>query len=204
MLDESDRLTRPVTDADHVRGSVNAPITIVEYGEYQCPFCKAAEPLVQALFQALGANLRLAFRPLPVSSVHAFAGRAAEAAEAAGAQGQFWTMHQTLFEHQDALDDASLLRYARGLGLDLARFESAMAEHTHRGKVRADMLSGLQSGARGTPTFFIDGLRYDQPPDLREMVALIRERHPELDVATAVSANIRVPAMTASEPDSQV
>jgi protein-disulfide isomerase len=204
VLIESDRLTRPVGEVDHVRGPATAPVTIVEYGDYQCPFCKAAEPLVEALVQALGNNLRIVFRHFPITRAHAFAERAAEAAEAAGAQGQYWPMHRTLFAHQDALNDDSLLGYARSLGLDLTSFEAAMTQHAYRGKVRADMLGGLQSGARGTPTFFIDSARYDGPPDLRDMLALIRQRHAGLDNSiTEVTVNIRVPAMTPHEGEAQ-
>lgn len=196
MLSESDHLSHPITDADHAYGLVGAPVTIVEYGEYECPFCKAAQPLVDELVRALGDNLRFVFRHFPVMRIHVHAEHAAEAAEAAGAQGKFWEMHKLLFANQNALDDESLLRYARRLGLDGNRFESDLAEHTYRSKVRADILSALQSGARGTRTFFIDGVRYDSPPDLREMLALIREKHPGLHVPDA-SADIRVPGMTA-------
>ncbi len=198
MSEESGRLSRPVSELDHVIGPATAPVTIVEYGDYQCPFCKAAVPIVEQLVEALRDNLRLIFRHFPLTRFHPAAEEAAEAAEAAAAQGQFWAMHKTLFDHQDALDDASLLSYAGSLRLDTARFESAMTEHTYRDHVQADLLSAMESGARGTPTFFIDGLRHDGPVDLNEMLGLIWQKHPELkDTSKAAGPNLRVPGMTA-------
>jgi protein-disulfide isomerase len=191
----------PVDGNDHAKGSPDAAVTIVEYGDYECPFCRASEPIVEALDQALGSNLRLVFRHFPVTNLHPHAERAAETAEAAGAQGKFWEIHRILFANQEALEDADLRRYADSLGLDMQRYDAEMEEHIYRHKVRQDLLEGLQTGVRGTPTFFIDGERLDGPPDLQEMLRLVRQKHPELeDSVTRVPIQIRVPAVTRHQP----
>lgn len=155
------RLILPVTDRDHVLGLPDAPVTLVEYGDYQCPFCGRALPIVKSVLHRLGRRVRFAFRHFPLAEMHPQAFRAAEAAEAAGAQGKFWPMHDMLFEHQHALGDADLLSYAEYLGLDLQRFIAELADGTHEAKIRSDFMSGVRSGVNGTPTFFINGIRYD-------------------------------------------
>jgi protein-disulfide isomerase len=166
-------LTPPVGARDHAQGPADAPVTLVEYGDYECPYCGAAYPIVKEVQRRLGDRLRVVFRNFPLTQVHPHALRAAEAAEAAGAQGQFWAMHDTLFEHQRALDDAHLAQYAAELGLDGARFARELGEHAHAERVRADVLSGARSGVNGTPTFFIDGVRHDGDYELDTLLAAI-------------------------------
>lgn len=191
------RLTVPVGAADHVLGPPTAPITIVEYGDYECPFCRAAQPLVAGLEAALGDNLCYAFRHFPLTNLHPQAEQAAEAAEAAAAQGLFWEMHALLYANQQSLDEGSLLRLAGTLDLDWARFEHDLAHHAYSKRVRDDLNSGLRSGVRGTPTFFIDGVRWDEPPALLPMLGAVRERHPDLAVPLPSSEqDVRVSGMT--------
>jgi len=157
------RLTPPVGPDDHVEGRDDAPVTLVEYGDFECPHCAAAYPVVEAARARLGDGLRFVYRHFPLAVVHPHAIRAAEAAEAAGAQGKFWEMHRLLFLNQNALDDVDLLRYAAALGLDLVRFEDDLAAHALAQRVRRDYVSGASSGVEGTPTFFVNGVRYEGP-----------------------------------------
>ena len=154
-------LTPPVGPDDHAAGPANAPVTLVEYGDFECPYCGQAYPIVKALQERLGTRLRFVFRNFPLSESHPHAEHAAEAAEAAGAQGQFWEMHDALYEHQRALRDPALIGYATDLGLDAARVARELGTGAWTARVRADFLSGVRSGVNGTPTFFINGERYD-------------------------------------------
>ena len=154
-------LTPPVGPDDHAAGPANAPVTLVEYGDFECPYCGQAYPIVKALQERLGTRLRFVFRNFPLSESHPHAEHAAEAAEAAGAQGQFWEMHDALYEHQRALRDPALIGYATDLGLDAARVARELETGAWTARVRADFLSGVRSGVNGTPTFFINGERYD-------------------------------------------
>jgi protein-disulfide isomerase len=154
-------LTLPVGERDHVQGPADAPVTLVEYGDYECPYCGRAYPIVKALQARLGDRLRFVFRNFPLTTAHPHAERAAEAAEAAAAHGRFWEMHDRLYEHQRALDDSHLERYAADVGLDVARFTGELEAGHHRARVREDFLSGVRSGVNGTPTFFINGVRHD-------------------------------------------
>jgi protein-disulfide isomerase len=156
-------LTTPVSERDHVQGPADAPVTLVEYGDFECPYCGMAYPIVKQLQATMGRDLRFAFRHFPIRESHPHAEHAAEAAEAAGAQGKFWQMHDALYENQHALGDAALARYADALGLDTARFEAELRAHTHAKRVRDDFMGGVRSGVNGTPTFFINGERYDGP-----------------------------------------
>ena len=168
------QLTVPVIERrDHIRGSDRAPVTLVEYGDYECPHCGQAYPVVEELIRQLGRALRVAYRHFPLTSMHPRAEPAAEAAEAAGAQGKFWEMHAQLFENQDALDDADLIRYADSIGLDVDQFTDELASHAHAPRVREDMLGGIRSGVNGTPTFFINGVRHDGPYDFDSLFAAI-------------------------------
>jgi protein-disulfide isomerase len=172
------RLGLPVGERDHVVGPATAPVTLVEYGDYECPYCRAALPIVQELQGLLGDQLRYIFRHFPLTRLHPHAQHAAEAAEAAAAQGRFFEMHAILFEHQEALGDDQLVQYAADLDLDAARVRADLTAHSHAGRVREDFESGLRSGARGTPTFYLDDLRYDGIVGVRQFLAAIREAHP--------------------------
>lgn len=154
-------LTPPVGPGDHVKGPRSAVTTLVELGDYECPSCGGAEPTVKAVEARLGDRLCFVFRNFPLLELHPHALMAAEAAEAAGAQDRFWEMHDLLFRHQDALEPADLVGYAALAGLDLERFIDDLRSGRHRTKIRADLRSGELSGVHGTPTFFINGRRYD-------------------------------------------
>lgn len=167
------RLTLPVSARDHTRGPATAPVTLVEYGDYECPHCGRAHPVVERILRQLGDRLRFVFRHFPLMQMHPHAQQAAEAAEAAGAQGQFWEMHDTLFVHQHALDDTRLIQYATSLGLETTRFRRALREHMYEARVREDFASGVRSGVNGTPTFFIDSVRYDGPQDVDSLLAVL-------------------------------
>jgi protein-disulfide isomerase len=187
------RLNEPVSERDHTYGSRSAEVSLVEYGDFECPYCRAAEPILAGLIEALGDQLSVTFRHFPLREVHPHAQHAAEVAEAAGAQGKFWEMHDRLFASQHALDDASLVKYAAELALDAERVRRELANHEHAPRVAEDLESGLASGVRGTPTFYIDGTRYDGSVALRNMLAAIRERHSALKVADTAPDNPRIP-----------
>ena len=169
------KLKPPVGSHDHVQGPAEAPVTLVEYGDYECPYCGEAFPVVKALQKRLGDQMRFVFRNFPLAEAHPHAEHAAEAAEAAGAQGKFWEMHDLLYENQDALEDEDLVRYAKALHLDVPRFVKEMEAHAHVERVRADFSSGVRSGVNGTPSFFINGMRHDGPFDLASLLAAIEE-----------------------------
>jgi protein-disulfide isomerase len=154
-------LTPPVSARDHAAGPDDAPVTLVEYGDYECPYCGMAAPIVKRAQQDIGSRLRFIFRNFPLAEAHPHARLAAQAAEAAGAQGKFWEMHDTLFEHQDALEAEDLVGYAKSLGLDAAQFARELEAGTYEKRVRDDFRSGVRSGVNGTPTFFVNGSRYD-------------------------------------------
>ena len=169
------KLKPPVGANDHVQGPSKAPVTLVEYGDYECPYCGEAYPIVKALQKRLGDQVRFVFRNFPLAEAHPHAEHAAEAAEAAGAQGKFWEMHDVLYENQDALEDEDLVKYAKALHLDVPRFVKEMEAHAYVERVRADFSSGVRSGVNGTPSFFINGARHDGPFDLRSLLAAIEE-----------------------------
>jgi protein-disulfide isomerase len=196
------RLVVPVSANDHIQGPEGAPVTLVEYGDFECPYCRAALPIVQGLQERLGAQLRVVFRHLPLTSVHPHADRAAEASEAAAAQGSFWEMHAHLFANQDALDDSHLIQYAAELGLDTARFRDELATHSHAERVQSDFQSGVASEARGTPTFYLDGYRYDGPVGMRELLAAIQRSHPEIDQQPGLPVEaLRIPRLVPTDED---
>jgi len=175
-------LDRPVDRRhDHVRGAPDAPMTLVEYGDFECPFCGRATGVVSELRERLGHELRYIFRHLPLTDVHEHAELAARAAEAAAEQGRFWEMHDVLFEHQDELEFEDLLGYAGGLGLDVEQFVRDLDDERLAERVRADVASAEASGARGTPTFFIGTMRHVGPYDAD---ALARELEQERRAAT--------------------
>jgi len=166
-------LTIPVGKRDHTVGPENAAHTLVEYGDFQCPYCREAYPIVKQLREQLGDRLRFAFRNFPLTRIHPHAEHAAEAAEAAAAQGAFWQMHDRLFERQFALEDDNLIEYATELGLDADRLAAELAAGTYRDRVRDDFMSGVKSGVNGTPTFYIDGVRHEGGYDLASLVAAL-------------------------------
>jgi protein-disulfide isomerase len=190
MNTEVAQLTLPVGERDHVQGPTTASVTLVEYGDYQCPYCRAAVPIVEELQGLLGDELRFAFRHFPLTALHPYAQHAAEAAEAAAAQGKFFEMHTALFEHQDALEDEDLVRYAADLDLDDARFRRELTEHSHADKVREDFRSGLKSGVRETPSFYLDDVRYDGLVGVSQVLAVIKEAHPDV-VDNAVGEQLK-------------
>ena len=167
------RLRPGVSDADHRAGPDDAPVTLVEYGDYECPYCGRAYPIVRDVQKAMGRRLRFVFRNFPLAEAHPHAVRAAEAAEAAAAQGKFWEMHDLLYEHQRALDDGHLLQYTKQLGLDVERVKREMETGTHTDRVESDFRSGVRSGVNGTPTFFVNGERHDGPWDFEGLMAAI-------------------------------
>jgi protein-disulfide isomerase len=154
-------LTVPAGPADWSDGPEDAPVTFVEYGDFECPHCASMEPVLQELRRLAGPGMRFVYRHFPLTSSHPHAQSAAEAAEAAGAQGAFWPMHDALFANQQALTDRDLVGYAAALGLDADAVATALASHTYEPNVREDFMSGVRSGVSGTPTFFINGVRYD-------------------------------------------
>jgi protein-disulfide isomerase len=163
-------LTVPVSARDHIAGSLDAPFQLLEYGDYECPFCGMAYPVVEAVRQLLADRLCFAFRHFPIVSAHPHALRAAEAAEAAGGQGRFWAMHARLFEHQDQLDDQMLVYHAVQIGLDIDQFISDLEEHRFVPRIREDLSSGARSGVNGTPTFFVNNIRYEGPAQVQPLV----------------------------------
>jgi protein-disulfide isomerase len=169
----SSRLTLPVSERDHIQGSFDAPAILVEYGDYECPICGAAYVTIKEVQEAVGDRLGFVFRNFPLSEMHPRAKDAAEAAEAAGAQGRFWEMHDLLFESPDEIGLGDIARYAEQLGLDAVRLLNEIESGTYAKRVQEDFRSGVRSGVNGTPTFFINGVRYDGPRDVESMVAAV-------------------------------
>jgi Na+/H+ antiporter NhaA len=170
-------------DRDHIRGPIDAPVTVVEYGDFQCPFCGMAEPVVRELLRDFG-DVRYVWRHLPLNDVHPRAQLAAEASEAAADQDAFWEMHDLLLENQDALRPDDLVAYARRLGLDIDRFVDDMSEHTGASRVADDVDSADLSGVSGTPTFFINGRRHYGAYDIKTLSAAVRAAGARASVAT--------------------
>jgi protein-disulfide isomerase len=159
-------LAVPVGPADHVVGRDDAPITLVEYGDYECSYCGTAFVIVNDLRAAFGDSVRFVFRNMPLVDAHPNAEHAAEAAEAVALQGKFWPMHDRLYEHQDDLGDASLLRYAHEVGADPDEVARVLESGVARQRVIDDFDGGVRSGVQGTPTFFVNGLRYEESWEL--------------------------------------
>ena len=154
-------LTLPDPERDHILGSADGSIKLLEYGDYQCPFCGDAHAIVKEIKRRLGDDLLFVFRNFPLANIHPYAEHAAEAAEAAGAQGDFWGMHDRLFENQDALGDQDIAGYATELGLDATRLIREVVSSAYAHRIREDFKSGVRADVNGTPTFFINGERYD-------------------------------------------
>jgi formate-nitrite transporter family protein len=170
---ETALLTLPVSDRDHQQGPPDAPVTLVEYGDYECPYCGRAYPILKAIQERMAGRLRFVFRNFPITTNHPHAQHAAEAAEGAAAQGRFWEMHDMLYENQHALEDDALVAYAADLGLDTERFQHDLSRHVFRERVREDFLSGLRSGVNGTPTFYINGVRYEESWDFDTLLEVL-------------------------------
>jgi protein-disulfide isomerase len=157
----SPRLRVPVSERDHVLGAPDAPVTLVEYGDFECPHCRRAHPIVAAVLRQLGGSVRFVYRHFPLTQIHPHAQHAAEIAELAGEHDRFWQMHDLLFENQDSLEDEDLIGYAGELGIEPSLAIAALRAHTYADRVQEDFMSGARSGVNGTPTFFINGTRHD-------------------------------------------
>jgi len=188
---ENAELILSVGEQDHAQGLAEAPVTLVEYGDYECPYCGQAYPIIKNIQKHLGDKLRFVFRNFPISQVHPHAQQAAEAAEASGAQNKFWEMHDRLYEHQQELSNSDLKQHASALGLDIPRFEDEMSNHIHAGRVRDDFMSGIGSGVNGTPTFYINGSRYDDSWEEETLLASIRQEISDNDKHATSRANQR-------------
>jgi uncharacterized OsmC-like protein len=181
-------LAEAVTARDHSRGPETAAVTLVEYGDFECPYCREAAAVVSALERRFGSDLRLVFRANPRSHVFKHAEKAAEAAEAAAAQGAFWQMHDLLFANQGALEEADLVGYAGQLGLDVSRFEDELRSNVHKARVREQEVSGWHSHVLSTPTFFVNGVRFEDRPDVETLGAAISAaRHAANKTSTTAS-----------------
>jgi protein-disulfide isomerase len=165
----------PITAEDHVQGPENAEVTLVEYGDYECPHCGRAYPIVQQVQEHFGKRLRFVFRNFPLSEMHPHAEAAAEVAEFAGAQGRFWEMHDRLFENQARLGQALFLNLGANLDLSTTALRKALEQGTFEARVRADFKGGVRSGVNGTPTFFINGHRHDGSFDFETLVSAIHQ-----------------------------
>jgi protein-disulfide isomerase len=172
------QLALPVGSRDHIRGPQDAPVTLVEYGDYQCPYCGEAYPIMKSLLDLEPNAIRFVFRNFPITTIHPLAETAAEAAEAAGAQGKFWQTHDWIYEHQDTIAPDDLVAAAAPLGLDVNRVAADMTARRHEKKIREDFMSGVRSGVNGTPTFFINGVRHDGGYQLEELLAAIEAASP--------------------------
>lgn len=163
------RLSLPVDSHDHAQGPADAPVTLVEYGDYQCPYCGAMYPVLKQVQQTMGDRLRFVFRNFPISESHPDAVRAAEFAEAAAEAGKFWPAHDMLYEHQDALAAQDLAVYASRIGLDSLKLHEA-SQGRFDAKIERDFMGGVRSGVNGTPSLFINGMRYDGERDAGSLI----------------------------------
>lgn len=181
------QLTSPVNEHDHRQGPDDAPAVLVEYGDFECPFCGHAHDVVKAIERRFGSSLQFVFRHFPLTSIHPHAELAAEAAEAAGAQGKFWKMYDALFENQAQLNPELIVALAQELDLDMQRFVRELNGRHYRDRVKKDFMSGVRSGVNGTPTFFINGERFDGSADEETLGAalMLAARATELPRAAA-------------------
>jgi protein-disulfide isomerase len=169
----TDRLDPPLGSGDHVDGPAGAPLELVMYGDFQCPFCNAAQPILRRVRERLDGRLRFAFRHFPLHEVHPDAQRAAEASEAAAAQDAFWPMHDALYAARGLLGLDAVLAAARSVGLDVQRVRAELAEGVHAARVEADLRSGRAAGVSGTPTFFVNGVRHSGGYDAQSLIAAL-------------------------------
>ena len=174
------RLKNAVTERDHISGPIGAPVTLVEYGNFECIHCGRAYPEIKSVQKLLADNLRFVFRHFPTVQTHAHSLRAAEAAEAASAQEKFWEMHDELFTHQRALEDHDLSRYAKHIGLDFERFAGDMAENTFLAQIEADYQRALfDEHVTGTPTIYINEVRYTGSTNAENLLTAIKQADTE-------------------------
>ena len=176
-------LKAPLTPGDHRRGDPDAPIVLVEYGDYQCPHCAAAEPVVEALLRGFGRDLQGVFRHFPLSQVHPLSEAAAQAAEFAGARGAFWPMHSALFAAQAQLSLPVVFAIAGALNLPQPALRQALEARTYSAKVRQDFIGGVRSGVNGTPCFFVGGLRHDGAHSFEALAATVLAARAAVDDA---------------------
>jgi protein-disulfide isomerase len=165
----------PVGEQDHIQGNADAKGTLVEYGDYECPHCGHAYPIVKRVQKHFGKKLRFVFRNFPLAEMHPHAESAAETAEYAGAQGKFWEMHDALFENQEQLSGALYLKLAQQLGLPPQDLRAAVEKREFLERVKSDFTGGVRSGVNGTPTFFINGKRHDGAFEYEDLVEAIEE-----------------------------
>lgn len=167
--------TPQVTTDDHVQGPADAPVTVIEYGDYECPYCRGAFRDVQEMLHEYRGNIRFAFRNFPIPQLHPHAAQAAEAAEAAGAQGKFWPMYELLLQPHAHLDDDSLVTYAEVIGLDVHRFAEDLAQQRYAARIDSDVQEGLRNGVNATPKFYVNGQRVDGKVPLEHLEELVRQ-----------------------------
>ena len=167
-------LSVPVTDIDHARGATHAPVTIVEYGDFECPICRAAEPGVRMILEQQSSKIRLVYRHFPIESAHPHALMAAEAAEAAAAQGRFWEMHDLLMRQGAKLDRETLDRNAETLGLDIAEFKASLDDEIYRQRIREQMDGANRAHVRSTPAFFVNGRLCDTSAGIHALADRVR------------------------------
>jgi protein-disulfide isomerase len=163
----------PVTQDDHIRGRLQAPAVVVEYGDFQCPYCRAAHDIVKAVHRHFGSGMAFVFRNFPLTEIHPMAEPAAETAEFAADYGRYWEMHDPLFENQEQLSPRLFIALARLLGLSETALQDALTRHKYASKIQADFMGGVRSGVNGTPTFFINGQRHEGPFDAAHLIAAI-------------------------------
>jgi protein-disulfide isomerase len=177
-------LAMPVSpERDHMRGPASASVMLVEYGDYECPYCRAAHPIVNAIQTQLQSGLCFVYRHFPLTTVHPHAQAATEAAEAAGSQRKFWQMHDTLFSTEAPLTNSLFISAAAAIGLDIPSFQSELTRHVHLPHIREDFMTGVRSGVNGTPTFYINAVRYDGSWDLPTLTAAVtRAATPPINV----------------------
>ena len=174
-MTQGKHLVVPVIERDHSQGPTTAAVTLVQYGDYECPYTRQSTTIVRAIQQQLGEQLRFVFRNFPLTEIHPHALHAALAAEAAAAQGKFWQMHDTIFHHQHTLEDADLEQFAEAVGLDMQQFARDMEERPYISRIEEDLKSGIRSGVRGTPTFFINGVLYPGSWEQEALLAALEE-----------------------------
>lgn len=177
-MDQYSELLIPVSARDHRQGNDDAPITLLEYGDYECPYCGEAYPVIKEVQRELGADLRFVFRNFPLKQSHPHAELAAEAAEAAAAAGKFWPMHDALYENQEKLGQDFILDLAGSLELDAKRLALDLERGRYRTRVREDFMGGIRSGVNGTPGFFLNGRIYQGSWDLKSLLRALEEVKP--------------------------